>query len=227
MRSNLGPKVCWQFPPPGPPTQIQITANPPSGADAGITYRNPKSSLFDRVVIVRKFGSCATGTADGDKEQTAWGAANTDVEVEDADEQPLLPGSHCYSFWSYDRYGRPSARATVWMHGYQDLFPAPTGLSVQVQPEPGVTAHLQWTNNSSPFLDTAYVQRRPGTCGVQDYWDHLAALDWVEAEPGQGGFFDDSDAATPGTHCYAVWSTSFELAERHSRVPTTAQVTIP
>lgn len=220
------PQFCWDYPPPPPPGQIVITPNPPSGADALITWKNTSNPGVSRVLIVRKRDSCPTDEADGDEsfQVGASPRSNDSYEDQDADGTPLEPGDYCYALWSYDAHDRTAGPATKWMT-YVDVFPSPSGVSAQLSPPSGASVKLSWTSSPNPHATAVVVLRREGTCPVSPEDPDAWFVDWVVVAPGQPGVSEDWEELS-GSWCYALWSSTVS-GDRYSRAPATVVVDFP
>jgi hypothetical protein len=217
---SRGPAYCWTYPPPPPPAILELTPNPPSGADALLRWRNTSNAGVDSVLIVRKRGSCPTGEADGDESFTfsASPGSTDSYEDVDGDDTPLEPGDYCYAFWSRDAHNRTAGPATRWMT-YEDVFPPPSGAAAQVGPPSGAAVRLTWTAPPNPLAAWVLVQRKEGTCPSSPEDLDAPWVDYVEA----GSEVVEDWDQLGGRWCYALWSYS-EDGSRHSRLPATTVV---
>jgi len=220
------PEYCWVHPPPPPPTDVRVTPNPPTGADALLEWRNTSSPNFDYVLVVRKRGTCPTGEADGDESFTLGGAPGSLDSFEDAGEQPLETGSYCYAFWSVGTDGRTGASVTAWMD-YTDMFLPPTGVMAEVNPPAGPPVRLDWTTSPNPYADTVLITRKADTCPQAVNDPSAWYVDSIDTVPGVIGSADDWEEPASGRWCYALWTVSAELVGRHSRLPATVFVDYP
>ena len=225
-RANLGPEWCWRLPAPPAPSELTITANPVSGADARLRFRAANNSAATSVQVRRRAGACPTGPTDGEPvagKQVDPGAIET---LDDFSDQPLRDDiDYCYAVWSVSTH--PSATAaTVWLTDYVDLFtPPPLGTIFSHYDEPTERLTINWTTSSGPLSDATYIIERPGPCSAPQPWSPALGF-WTDGPPGDPTG-TELVMPDPGTFCITFWAYSLTVDGRHSRTGSAHQVVIP